>query len=588
MSQAQTQTSPDNATTAMKGHFSIGAAGTKEERLSPKLNRKDHGKGLKTRFKRAMSPANSHQVPSTSHSVNLNKEKVKEAVSPSVAECLRAVFAAYLWHEGIVHDAMACASFLKFHPGLPKQGALVVTRQSVVQPNDKQKQELTKEQKARQRHSVEVSNAGNYLHIQPSTLETLTRSAANANANRSRKKQENIIKEEGEASKLTALPEFHTVAILPPALKCLVFLWEELSTNCLQVINQQNVVHSPVAHMHTIKLSKKTDKGEKSVKEDKTKEKEKKTGRKKKEWKPVGQQNVGESLCGIERETTCELCGLMFPHPVTYHMKMMHPGCGWHAGGKGYNSGGNYCVGWAGNCGDGGIGGSSWYLICDTCREKYLKTKKNKLSKKLVSGVTRRKGAMNRILSPINSPSRNETHIVMKNNAMFLLDLASASGLSIPKQQRRPSQTLSSVAENYSPPEPAGPFPPTGPFQCLQALGIHNSQSHDERYYEETLRRHSGQHNPFEGNTSLNSSNGRVSLVEYLSRSFIDFDSVRFQPLSECPVSDSDSDSGKGRGMFHRSVSMSTGAPWARNSNDGRVVMMRKRNNSSSEMNNGE
>lgn len=52
-------------------------------------------------------------------------------------------------------------------------------------------------------------------------------------------------------------------------------------------------------------------------------------------------------------------------------------------------------------------------------------------------------------------------------------------------------------------------------------------------------------------------------------------------------MSDSDSEGGKNRSTFHRSVSMSTGAPWARNSNDGRVVMMRKRNNSSSEMNNG-
>lgn len=36
-------------------------------------------------------------------------------------------------------------------------------------------------------------------------------------------------------------------------------------------------------------------------------------------------------------------------------MHQDHPGCGQHAGGKGYNSGGNYCLGWAGNCGDGGI-----------------------------------------------------------------------------------------------------------------------------------------------------------------------------------------------------------------------------------------
>lgn len=46
---------------------------------------------------------------------------VKEALSPAAAECLRTVFAAFMWHEGIVHDAMACASFLKFHPDLSKE-----------------------------------------------------------------------------------------------------------------------------------------------------------------------------------------------------------------------------------------------------------------------------------------------------------------------------------------------------------------------------------------------------------------------------------------------------------------------------------
>lgn len=45
-----------------------------------------------------------------------------------MAESLRAVFAAFLWHEGIVHDAMTCASFLKFYPSLPKKGALVTKR----------------------------------------------------------------------------------------------------------------------------------------------------------------------------------------------------------------------------------------------------------------------------------------------------------------------------------------------------------------------------------------------------------------------------------------------------------------------------
>lgn len=495
----------------MKGHFSIGSAGPKEERHSPKLSRRDHNKMVKTRTKRAMSPAGSQQSSNPTRTLNLSKEKVKEAISPSVAECLRAVFAAFLWHEGIVHDAMACASFLKFHPSLPKQGALVVTRQTVVQSGDKQKQE----EKARQRHSVEVTNAGNYLHIQPSTLETLTRSAANANANRSRKKQETTIKEEVQANgKLGSLPEFHTVAILPPALKSLVFLWEELSTSCLQTIEHESVLPSPVSQIQTMKLSKRPM-PEKRPREDKLKDREKKGSRKKKEWKPVSRANGSEVLSGIERETICELCGLMFPHPVTYHMKMMHPGCGWHAGGKGYNSGGNYCIGWAGNCGDGGVGGSSWYLICDTCRDKYLKARKLKLAKKFLSGMSKKKNGSGKILSPINSPGGNETHIIMKSNAMFLLDLASASGLNIPKQQRRPSQTLTSVAENYSPPEASGPFPTTGPFQCLQALGVHHSQSHDERYYEETLRRQNG-HQSYDGNNGFSTSNGRVSTLMFI------------------------------------------------------------------------
>lgn len=51
---------------------------------------------------------------------------LKRALPSSLAESLRAVFAAFLWHEGIVHDAMACSSFLKFHPTLPKDMALLV------------------------------------------------------------------------------------------------------------------------------------------------------------------------------------------------------------------------------------------------------------------------------------------------------------------------------------------------------------------------------------------------------------------------------------------------------------------------------
>lgn len=53
--QTGTQTSPEG-TTAIKGHFSIGSGG-KEERVSPKLSRKE--RSVSRTAKRAISPAQS-------------------------------------------------------------------------------------------------------------------------------------------------------------------------------------------------------------------------------------------------------------------------------------------------------------------------------------------------------------------------------------------------------------------------------------------------------------------------------------------------------------------------------------------------
>ncbi|CAG0891685.1 unnamed protein product [Cyprideis torosa] len=46
---------------------------------------------------------------------------VPSALRPSVAKAERAAFAAFLWHEGLVHDAMACASSLKFPGSSPTE-----------------------------------------------------------------------------------------------------------------------------------------------------------------------------------------------------------------------------------------------------------------------------------------------------------------------------------------------------------------------------------------------------------------------------------------------------------------------------------
>ena len=70
-----------------------------------------------------------------------------------MAESIRAVFAAFVWHEGIVHDTMAVASYLKFHPGLNKQGQNGSSNGGL-----SEEPQQSKETKARQRHSVEVSN----------------------------------------------------------------------------------------------------------------------------------------------------------------------------------------------------------------------------------------------------------------------------------------------------------------------------------------------------------------------------------------------------------------------------------------------
>lgn len=148
---------------------------------------------------------------------------------------------------------MACASFLKFYPTLPKQGAIVVTRTQELL-SDRRHKELTKEERARQRHSVEVSNAGTYLHIQPSTLESLTRSAANASANRNRRKvNESVINEEREKVMGENFP-YKTISVLPPALKTLVFLWEELTSNCLQTFSSE--IHNSLLNVMANKNEK--------------------------------------------------------------------------------------------------------------------------------------------------------------------------------------------------------------------------------------------------------------------------------------------------------------------------------------------
>lgn len=91
---------------------------------------------------------------------------------------------------------------------------------------------------------------------------------------------------------------------------------------------------------------------------------------------------------------------------------------------------------------------------------------------------------MLRIVLQMNSPTPGQiqSHMVMNNNAMFLLDLACASNSNLVPPSLRKSSSLSSqmsrsglsAVSELSHVDP-NPFPLV-PFQCCSALGVKDSQ----------------------------------------------------------------------------------------------------------------
>ena len=252
----------------------------------------------------------------------LEQETARVGMSPSTAECLRAVFAANLWHQGLVHDAMACSSFLKFHPDLPKRIDPIILR------NDTQVRK-TREEKARQRHSVEIFGAnmltGSLACPLPVALE------------------ENWSAERTEtANTLSSHIDLNGCKTsLTPTLSLLVELWERLSERCNTLIQTESTnttaTFGPI-QPHSESVIK--GKGNLKIEQKDTYEKERKRKSRRESLRP---------------ESNCELCGSLFPVPVTAHMRQAHPGCLKPALGLGYNPDGQYCGGWVGNCGEGGI-----------------------------------------------------------------------------------------------------------------------------------------------------------------------------------------------------------------------------------------
>uniref|UniRef100_A0A8C2GPI5 E3 ubiquitin-protein ligase MYCBP2 n=1 Tax=Cyprinus carpio TaxID=7962 RepID=A0A8C2GPI5_CYPCA len=394
-----------------KVHFSIGKGPVKEElesRSSPKVSRKTSSRHVRPKKDKSGPLFKGENVRPT--------EPAKQAMSPSVAECARAVFAAFLWHEGIVHDAMACSSFLKFNPELTKEHAPIRNSLSCQQGFEE------KESKLKNRHSLEISSALNMFNISPHGPDISKMGSINKNKVLSMLKEPPLPekcedgKSEAVSYEMSSHSSMRSKSILPLTLQHLVAFWEDISMATIKAATQNMIFPSPGSSAILKKKENEKD-GKKTKKEKKKKEKA--------EVRPRGNL-FGEmaqlAMGGPEKDTICELCGESHPYPVTYHMRQAHPGCGRYAGGQGYNSIGHFCGGWAGNCGDGGIGGSTWYLVCDRCREKYLREKQTAAREKVKQ--SRKKPLQ--VKTPRALPTM-EAHQVIRANALYLLSLSSAA-----------------------------------------------------------------------------------------------------------------------------------------------------------------
>ena len=353
-------------TEGMKPLFSIGIVSGK----TPPAQRVSRGRRLGGRKSSPKSPspkplkggqAEQEEISDTisdcekDHPPSLTSKK-KQALSPAVAECQRAVFAAFLWQEGLVDDAIASASHLMRNPDMTKkQFESFYGKQDSSNTNLPDKEPDKESDKEKPDKDSEIT----------------------------------------EGSKIPAS--------LPPTLNHLVTFWEEISST---VIENSNLSFSPSEVPALAQELLKKFEDEKTEIEKRKKEKDKK---------------VNSAGGGAGGSTMCELCNQSFPDPVTYHMKEAHPGCGRHASGWGYNSKGTFCSGWAGNCGDGGKGGSTWYLMCKPCHSKYL-TVKDEAKKKTVKTVPLPKMKTRKPGKPRNLPPISAVQGMIQN-AKFLLEI---------------------------------------------------------------------------------------------------------------------------------------------------------------------
>lgn len=335
----------------------------------------------------------------------------KKALSPAVAECQRAVYAAFLWQEGLVHDAIASASYLKFHPELSKDMKRA-EQKPLPEKEEKLPEAKEKEEKLPETKEETEEAAGKEEEKGETNKEVKEESTKKEKAEQSGAGEENKVPKLGRPQKTLSLERGSqldggssaTSLSLPATLNHLVTFWDEISGKVLD--NASASFLPPKVPPLAQELQKRYEEEKKEI-EKRKKEKDSK---------------VTVSAGGGNGSTVCELCEQSFPDPVTYHMKDVHPGCGKHASGWGYNSRGTFCSGWAGNCGDGGRGGSTWYLMCKDCHSKYL-AMKGEVKKKVFRGTPLPKMKTKKPGKPRSLPVISSIQGMIQN-AKFLLEIS--------------------------------------------------------------------------------------------------------------------------------------------------------------------
>ncbi len=374
---------------------------------------------------------------------------VRQALSPAVAECQRAIFAAFLWQEGLVHDSMASATYLKFHTELTKE-----MRQDLQRGREKEKEKEKKDAVKTKKPVRQKAIKEKKTEEEKEEVEEQKEGGAKVDGDMKEKVKE--AKEEETPSEVVrsdipASPSVAEISIpslsLPPTLNYLVTLWDEISGKVLE--NSALPFPPPKIPALAQEIQKRYEEERKEI-EKRKKEKEKKS--------------VPAAGGGA---TVCELCEQGFPDPVTYHMKDSHPGCGKHASGWGYNSRGTFCSGWAGNCGDGGRGGSTWYLMCKDCHAKYL-AMKDEAKKKGVKAIPMPKMKTKKPGKPRSLPVISSVQ-GMIHNAKFLLEISCGSeAQSLTKPQYRRQVSVPEIL----------PFPVTQKQFSLEAPVLEKPSSH--------------------------------------------------------------------------------------------------------------